>query len=131
MAKKSKRRTWTPADVRTLKAAAKKKTRASSIARSLKRTEGSYSAKGIQPWECPSISSLMLGLFGSRELSPAEAGCWRGGWMNHAGGDHGAAVPGRVAHFFDIVANELVGGLGMSGVDLTKAVHKHPRINPA
>src|SRR4029077_1388822 len=48
-----------------------------------------------------------------------------------AGSDHGAAVPGRVAHFFDIVANELVGGLGMSGVDLTKAVHKHPRINPA
>ena len=41
--------------------------------------------------------------------------------MNHAGGDHRAAVPGRAAHFFDIVANELVGGLGMSGVDLTKA----------
>jgi hypothetical protein len=36
--------------------------------------------------------------------------------MNQAGSDHGAAVPGRVAHFFDIVANELVGGLGMSGI---------------
>jgi hypothetical protein len=35
--------------------------------------------------------------------------------MNHAGGDHGAVDPGRVAHFFDIVANELVGGLGMPG----------------
>jgi hypothetical protein len=42
--------------------------------------------------------------------------------MNHAGGDHGAAVPGRVAHFFDIVANELVGGLGMSGNDSAMAV---------
>jgi hypothetical protein len=40
MAKKSKRRAWTKADVRTLKALAKKKTRASSIARTLKRTEG-------------------------------------------------------------------------------------------
>jgi hypothetical protein len=45
-----------------------------------------------------------------------------GDWMNHAGGDHGAAVPGRVAHFFDIVANELVGGLGMSGNDSAMAV---------
>ena len=51
--------------------------------------------------------------------------------MNQAGGDHGAAVPGRVAHFFDIVAYELVGGLRMSGVDLTKIVHKDLRINPA
>jgi hypothetical protein len=32
------------------------------------------------------------------------------------------AVPGRVAHFFDIVANELVGGLGMSGNDSAVAV---------
>jgi hypothetical protein len=51
--------------------------------------------------------------------------------MNHGGGDHGATVSGRVAHFFDIVADELGGGLGMSGVDLTKVVHKHPRIIPA
>jgi hypothetical protein len=40
MAKKLKRRAWTKADIRTLKAFAKKKTRASSIARVLKRTEG-------------------------------------------------------------------------------------------
>jgi hypothetical protein len=40
MVRKAKRRSWTTADVRTLKALAKKKTRASSIARTLKRTEG-------------------------------------------------------------------------------------------
>jgi len=40
MARNSKRRAWTKADVRKLKALAKKKTRASSIARTLKRTEG-------------------------------------------------------------------------------------------
>ena len=51
--------------------------------------------------------------------------------MNQTGGDHGAAISGRIAHFFDIVANELVGGFGMSGVDLTKIVHKDLRINPA
>ena len=47
MAKKSKRRTWTAADVRTLKAAAKKKTRAASIARTLKRTEGATRQKAF------------------------------------------------------------------------------------
>ena len=47
MAKKSKRRAWTAADVRTLKAAAKKKTRASSVARSLKRTEGATRQKAF------------------------------------------------------------------------------------
>ena len=40
MTKKLKRRAWTKADVRTLKTLAKKKARASSIARTLKRTEG-------------------------------------------------------------------------------------------
>jgi len=40
MARNSKRRAWTKADVRKLKALARKKTRASSIARTLKRTEG-------------------------------------------------------------------------------------------
>jgi len=40
MAKKSKRRAWTKADVQTLRTLAKKKTHASSIARVLKRTEG-------------------------------------------------------------------------------------------
>jgi len=40
MAKRSKRRAWTPLDVRKLKAAAKRKTRAASIARALRRTEG-------------------------------------------------------------------------------------------
>jgi hypothetical protein len=40
MAKKSKRRAWTKADIRTLKTLAKTKTHASRIARALKRTEG-------------------------------------------------------------------------------------------
>jgi hypothetical protein len=40
MARKSKRREWTKADIRTLKKLAKKKTHASNIARVLKRTEG-------------------------------------------------------------------------------------------
>src|SRR4029077_11599611 len=60
-----------------------------------------------------------------------RSGLCRSAWTNHAGGEHVAAVPGRAGHFFDIVANELGGSLGMSGVDLTKVAHEHPRINPA
>ena len=40
MAKRIKRRVWTNADVRTLKAHAKKKTEAAKIGRALKRSEG-------------------------------------------------------------------------------------------
>jgi hypothetical protein len=47
MAKKSKRRAWTKADIRSLKTLAKKKTHASSIARTLKRTEGSTRQKAF------------------------------------------------------------------------------------
>jgi hypothetical protein len=47
MAKNSKRRAWTAADVRTLKTSAKKKTRAASIARSLRRTEGATRQKAF------------------------------------------------------------------------------------
>jgi hypothetical protein len=47
MAKKSKRRAWTTTDVRTLKAHAKKKTRAKSIAQALKRTEGATRQKAF------------------------------------------------------------------------------------
>jgi hypothetical protein len=47
MAKKSKRRAWTTADVRMLKTAARKKTRAPSIARTLKRTEGATRQKAF------------------------------------------------------------------------------------
>jgi hypothetical protein len=47
MARKSKRRTWTTADVRTLKALGRKKTPAASIARSLKRTEGATRQKAF------------------------------------------------------------------------------------
>jgi hypothetical protein len=47
MAKKSKRRAWTKSDVRTLKAHAKRKRRAASIARALKRTEGATRQKAF------------------------------------------------------------------------------------
>jgi len=47
MAKKSKRRAWTTVDVRMLKTSAKKKTRAASIARTLKRTEGATRQKAF------------------------------------------------------------------------------------
>jgi hypothetical protein len=47
MAKKAKRRPWSTTDVRTLKTAARKKTRASSIARTLKRTEGATRQKAF------------------------------------------------------------------------------------
>jgi hypothetical protein len=47
MAKKLRRRPWSTAHVRVLKAAARKKTRASSIARTLKRTEGATRQKAF------------------------------------------------------------------------------------
>jgi hypothetical protein len=47
MKKRSKRRAWLTADVRTLKAGAKKKTRAATLARSLKRTEGATRQKAF------------------------------------------------------------------------------------
>jgi hypothetical protein len=47
VANKLKRRAWSTADVRTLKSQAKKKTRAASIARSLKRTEGATRQKAF------------------------------------------------------------------------------------
>jgi hypothetical protein len=45
MSKKLKRHPWTTEQVRTLKTLAKKKTRAASIARTLKRTEGATRQK--------------------------------------------------------------------------------------
>jgi hypothetical protein len=45
--KRSKRREWTKGDVRELKAMAKKKTPAKTIARSLKRTEGATRQKAF------------------------------------------------------------------------------------
>src|ERR1700720_1869576 len=47
MTKKSKRRAWTKVDIRTLKALAKKKTHAASIARVLKRTQGATRQKAF------------------------------------------------------------------------------------
>ena len=72
MAKKSKRRAWTAADVRTLKTAAKKKTRASSIARSLKRTEGATRQKAFSLGLSLRFSRLMLALSSPRRQSPAR-----------------------------------------------------------
>jgi hypothetical protein len=47
MPRKSKRRSWTASDVRRLKTMARKKTRAASIARTLKRTEGATRQKAF------------------------------------------------------------------------------------
>jgi hypothetical protein len=59
MAKKSKRRPWTPVQVRTLKTLAKKKTRAASIAKTLKRTEGATRQKAFS-LDCHSTPGLKL-----------------------------------------------------------------------
>jgi hypothetical protein len=47
MAKKALRRAWTPAELKTLKALAKKKTPAGSIAKALKRSEGATRQKAF------------------------------------------------------------------------------------
>jgi hypothetical protein len=47
MVRKAKRRSWTTAQVRTLKTLAKKKTPAKSIARTLKRSEGATRQKAF------------------------------------------------------------------------------------
>ena len=47
MAKKALKRAWTPADLKTLKALAKKKTHAGSIAKALKRSEGATRQKAF------------------------------------------------------------------------------------
>jgi len=47
MARKTKRRSWTSSDVRTLKTLAKKRTRAATIAKNLKRTEGATRQKAF------------------------------------------------------------------------------------
>jgi hypothetical protein len=47
MTKKSKRRAWTTAQVRTLKTLAKRKTKAASIARTLRRSEGATRQKAL------------------------------------------------------------------------------------
>jgi hypothetical protein len=47
MAKNSKRRAWSASDVRALKTLARSKTRAATIARKLKRTEGATRQKAF------------------------------------------------------------------------------------
>lgn len=73
MPKKSKRRSWSAADVRTLKTAAKKKTRAASIARTLKRTEGLLGKKHSVS-ACPSIHEPDMNSVQPAKRSPARAG---------------------------------------------------------
>jgi hypothetical protein len=45
--KSTKRRAWTPENIRTLKTLAKKKTRAASIAKAIKRSEGATRQKAF------------------------------------------------------------------------------------
>jgi hypothetical protein len=47
MAKKALKRAWTPAEIKTLKSLAKKKTHAGRIAKTLKRTEGATRQKAF------------------------------------------------------------------------------------
>ncbi len=47
MARKQLKRTWTPAQVRTLRALARRRVRASRIARTLNRTEGATRQKAF------------------------------------------------------------------------------------
>jgi hypothetical protein len=47
MAKKALKRSWTPADLKTLRTLARKKTHAGRIARSLKRSEGATRQKAF------------------------------------------------------------------------------------
>jgi hypothetical protein len=47
MAKKALKRAWTPADLKTLKALARKKTQAGRIAKALKRSEGATRQKAF------------------------------------------------------------------------------------
>src|SRR5262249_32090672 len=75
-----------------------------------------------------------------RDMNSADGDVWSGSHrcgrrpgvrINQAGGDHGAAVPGRVAHFLDILADELVGGFRMPGIDLAHIGDEDFRIDPA
>ena len=47
MTKKATKRAWTTEEIRTLKTYAKRKTPAGKIAKTLKRTQGANSAKGV------------------------------------------------------------------------------------
>ena len=47
MARHTRRRAWSSSDIRTLRTGARNKTRASSIARKLKRTEGATRQKAF------------------------------------------------------------------------------------
>ena len=75
MAKKSKRRAWTTADVRMLKTAARKKTRAPSIARTLKRTEGATRQKAFSlGLSLDSASLIQFNQFNGKEAPPLMRG---------------------------------------------------------
>jgi hypothetical protein len=65
MPRNSKRRSWSSSDVHTLKALARKRTRAASIARTLKRTEGATRQKAFT-WDFRSTREAEI----SQEMPP-------------------------------------------------------------
>ena len=60
MAKRPTRREWTKEDVRELKALARQKTPVAKIAKSLKRTPGANSAKGVYVGRVLGFAAVML-----------------------------------------------------------------------
>ena len=71
-------------------------------------------------------------------MNSADGDVWgrrRSGWravrVNQAGVDHGAAIAGRITHLLHILADELVGGFRMPGINLAHIAHEDFRINPA
>ena len=72
MPRKSKRRSWTSSDVRALKTMARRKTRAASIARTLKRTKGPL-GKRRSVWDFPSIREPKVGKPDPRTVNSSPA----------------------------------------------------------
>ena len=81
MPRKSKRRSWTSSDVRALKTMARRKTRAASIARTLKRTEGATRQKR-SVWDFHSIREPKVGNPDPGTVKPRPCAglyCWSNG----------------------------------------------------
>ena len=76
MPRNSKRRSWTSSDVRTLKTMARKKTRAASIARSLKRTEGATRQKAFSLGLSLEFASLISATPLRRSKAPPLCGAF-------------------------------------------------------
>ena len=74
MAKNSKRRPWTPEQVRTLKTLAKKKTHAASIAKTLKRTVGATRQKAFSMGLSLELAGLRVAVGDISTQAPPSAG---------------------------------------------------------